>query len=99
VPVTIIADRLGCHQLSIKRLLTKAKSLPPRSIPARKKGSGRPAGNIKENVPEVAAVSLRHIRRHLVEKLRLQSRIAAHKPLLTRQKKAKRLAFAKNTGT
>jgi transposase len=43
VPVAIIAERLGRHQSSIKRLLVKAKSLPPRSIPARKKGSGRPA--------------------------------------------------------
>jgi hypothetical protein len=60
-----------------------------------KKNLGATAGDIKENVPEVAAVSLRHIRRLLVEKLRLRSRIAAHKPLLTRQIKAKRVAFAK----
>jgi hypothetical protein len=84
VPVAIIAERLGRHRSSIKRLLMKAKSLPPRSIPARKKGSGHPAviskdalkilerfvkknpaataGDIKENVPEAAAVLLRHIR-------------------------------------
>jgi transposase len=117
VPVAVIADRLGRHRSSIKRLLAKARALPPRSIPARKKGSGRPAiipkhglkvmerfvrkhpmataGDIKEQVPEVAAVSLRHIRRLLVEKLRLPSRIAAHKPLLTKKMKSKRLAFAK----
>jgi hypothetical protein len=87
-----IADQLGCHRSSILRLLTKGKSLPPRSIPARKKGSGHPpiitkhglkcleryvrknpwatAGDIKEKVPEVAAVGLRHIRKLLVEKLR-----------------------------
>ncbi len=53
------------------------------------------AGDIKETVPEVAAVSLQHIRRLLVEKLRLRFIMAAHKPLLTRQMKAKRLAFAK----
>ncbi len=95
----------------------KAKSLPPRSIPAMKKGSGHPAviskhvlkilerylkknpvataGNIKENVLEIASVTLRHIRRLLVEKLRMRSRIATHKPLLTRQMKAKILALAK----
>jgi hypothetical protein len=117
VPVAIIAECLGHYWSSIKRLLVKAKSLPPRSISARKKASGRPsviskhalkileryvkknpaatAGNIKDNVPEVAAVLLQHIRRLLVEKLRMRSRIAAHKPLLTRQMKAKRLAFAK----
>jgi hypothetical protein len=84
-------------------LLAKAKS--PRSIPARKKGSGHPpiitkhglkcmeryvrqnpwatAGDIKEKVPEVTAVGLRHIRKLLVEKLRLPSRVTAQKPLLT----------------
>jgi hypothetical protein len=40
VLVAIIADRLGRHRLPIKRLLAKAKTLPPRSIPTRKKGSG-----------------------------------------------------------
>ncbi len=60
-----------------------------------KKNPAATAGDNKENVPEVAAISLRHIRRLLVEKLRIGSRIAAHKPLLTRQMNAKRLAFAK----
>ncbi len=117
VSVAEIADRLGHHRSSILRLIAKAKSLPPRSIPARKKGSGRPpiiikhglkymeryvrknpwanASDIKEKVPEVAAVGLRHIRKLLVEKLRLPSRVAAQKPLLTKKMKAKRLAFAK----
>ncbi len=94
--MAIIAECLGRYRSSIKRLLVKAKSLPPRSIPARKKGSGCPAviskdalkilerfvkknpaataDDIKENVPEVAAVSLRHIRRLLVEKLRMRSK-------------------------
>jgi transposase len=112
-----IADRLGRHHSSIQRLLAKAKSLPPRSIPARKKGSGHPPiitkhglkcmeryvkkkpwatdGDNKEKVPEVAAVGLHHILKLLVEKLRLPSRVAAQKPLLTKKMKAKRLAFAK----
>jgi hypothetical protein len=42
VSVVSIADRLGCHQSSIKRLLAKAKDLPASSIPERNKGSGRP---------------------------------------------------------
>jgi hypothetical protein len=53
------------------------------------------ADDIKEKVPGVAAVGLRHIRKLLVEKLRLPSRVAAQKPLLTKKMKAKRLAFAK----
>jgi hypothetical protein len=53
------------------------------------------AGDIKEKVPEVAAVGLRHIRKLLVEKLRLPSIVAAQKPLITKKMKAKRLAFAK----
>jgi hypothetical protein len=40
--VASIADRLGHHRSSIKRLLAKAKELPANSIPDRKKGSGRP---------------------------------------------------------
>jgi transposase len=97
-----IAERLGRHRSSILGLLAKAKSLPSRSIPARKKGSGRPpiitkhglkcieryvrknpwatAGDIKEKVPEVAAIGLSHIRKLLGEKLRLPSRVAAQKP-------------------
>jgi hypothetical protein len=43
VPVAIIAEHLGRHRSLIKRLLVKAKSLTPRSIPARNKGSGCPA--------------------------------------------------------
>jgi hypothetical protein len=54
------------------------------------------AGDIKEKVPEVAAVGLCQIRKLLVEKLRLPSRVTAQKPLLTKKMKAKRLAFAKN---
>jgi hypothetical protein len=116
-----ISDWLCRHHSSILRLLAKAKSLPPCSIPARKKGSGHPpiiikhglkcmeryvrknpwatAGDIKEKVPEFAAVGLRYIRKLLVEKLRLPSRVAAQKPLLTKKMKAKRLAFGKNSAT
>jgi transposase len=117
VSATVIADRLGRHRSSIKRLLAKARALPPRAIPERKKGSGRPAtitssdlkilerfvkknprataGDIKEQVPEVAAVSVKHINWLIVNKLKIRSRIAAQKPLLTDKMKAKRLAFAK----
>jgi transposase len=117
VSVASIADCLGRHRSSIKRLLAKAKELPANSIPDRKKGSGRPpvinsyalkvlerfvkknptatAGEIKAQVPEVAAVSVKHISRLIKETLKIPSRIAAQKPLLTFQMKRKRLAFAR----
>ncbi len=112
-----IADRLGRHWSSIKRLLAKAKDLPANSILDGKKGSGRPcvintyalkvldrfvkknptatAGEIKAQVPEVATVSIKHISRLIKDTLKIPSRIAAQKPLLTFQLKRKRLAFAR----
>jgi hypothetical protein len=51
------------------------------------------AGDMKENIQEVPA--LHRIRKLLVEKLRLPSRVAEQKPLLTKKMKAKRLGFAK----
>jgi hypothetical protein len=117
VSVASIADRLGRHRSSIKRLLVKARDLFARSIPDRKKGSVRPfvinshamkvlerfvrknptatAGNINEQVPEVAAVSVKHISRLITKKLKIPSRIAAQKLLLTLRRKKKRLTFTK----
>jgi hypothetical protein len=53
------------------------------------------SGDIKEQVPEVAAVSVKHISRLIKEKPKILSGIAAQKPLLTFRMKKKRLAFAK----
>jgi hypothetical protein len=60
-----------------------------------KKNPRATAGNIKEQLPEVAAVSVKHINWLIVNKVKIRSRIAAQKPLLTDKMKAKRLAFAK----
>jgi uncharacterized Rossmann fold enzyme len=59
-----------------------------------KKNPRATAGDIKEQVPEAAAVSVKH-NWLIVNKLKIWSRIAAQKPLLTYKMKAKRLAFAK----
>jgi hypothetical protein len=53
------------------------------------------AGDIKEQILEMAALSMKHISRLVKEKLKIPSRIAAQKPLLTLIIKKKRLAFAK----
>ncbi len=53
------------------------------------------ASDIKEQVPEVAAISVKHIDRLTVNKFKIQSRTAAQKPLLMEKMKTKRLAFAK----
>jgi transposase len=53
------------------------------------------AGDIKQQVPEVSGISVRHINWLILKKLKMPSRIAAQKPLLTEKMKKKRLAFAK----
>ena len=53
------------------------------------------AGDLKEALPELRDVSERTIRRILFSYLKLPSRTAAIKPLLTKRMKLKRLAFAK----
>jgi transposase len=117
VSATTIADRLGRHRSSIKRLLAKARVLPKYAIPERKKGSGRPATLpshalkvleryvkkyprssariIKQEVPEMAGLTVRYINHLIFKRLKIPSRIAAQKPLLTKKMKERRLAFAK----
>jgi hypothetical protein len=60
-----------------------------------KKNPHATVSDIKELVPELAAVSEKHTNWLIVNKLKIWSRIAAQKPLLTEKMKVKRLAFAK----
>jgi hypothetical protein len=60
-----------------------------------KKNPTATAGEIKAKVPEVAAISVKHISCLIQDTLKIPSRIAAQKPLLTFQMKRKRLAFAR----
>jgi transposase len=50
---------------------------------------------IKQEVPEVSGLTVRYINHLILKRLKIPSRIAAQKPLLTKKMKAKRLAFAK----
>ncbi len=47
------------------------------------------AGDIKQQVPEVSSISVRHINWLILKKLKMPSRIAAQKPLLTKKMKEK----------
>jgi transposase len=60
-----------------------------------KKNSCATAGEIKQQVPEVSGISVRHINWLILKKLKMPSRIVAQKPLLTEKMKKKMLAFAK----
>ncbi len=53
------------------------------------------ADDLKENVPELPAISERSVQRHLQTTLGMPSRSAAQKPLLSLKVKKKRLAFCK----
>jgi hypothetical protein len=46
-------------------------------------------------VPEVACLTVRYINHLILKRLKIPSRMAAQKPLLTKKMKSKRLAFAK----
>jgi IS30 family transposase len=114
VSTSAIADRLGRHRSSVKRLLAKTKALPKDVIPERKKGSDRPVmikshalkvleRYVKKNPrstarivkQEVACLTVRYINHLILKRLKIPSRMAAQKPLLTKKMKSKRLAFAK----
>ncbi len=53
------------------------------------------AADIKTSVPELADISIRTISRALLHHLKMPSRMAAQKPMLTRKMMTKRLQFAK----
>ena len=53
------------------------------------------AADIKNSVQELAKISTRSINRALTDHLKMPSRIAAKKPLLTKKMMAKRLQFVK----
>ena len=57
------------------------------------------AGDLKEALPELGDITERSIWCILFSYLKLPSRTATIKPLLTKKMKLKRLAFAKPTGT
>ncbi len=117
VSTSPIADCLGRHRSSVKRLLAKTKALPKDVIPERRKDSGRPAmikshalkvleryvkknsrstdHIVKQEVLEVACLTVRYINHLILKQLKIPSRMAAQKPLLTKKMKTKRLAFAK----
>ena len=54
------------------------------------------AADLRNSVPELQVVSERTIQRTLQKMLKMPSRTAAQKPLLTEKMKKKRLQFAKN---
>ena len=62
-----------------------------------KKNPHATACGIKKEVPEVAAVSERHINRLILKKLKIPSRIAAQKPLLTPKMKKKSWPLPEST--
>ncbi len=53
------------------------------------------AGQLRASVPELAAISDRTVQRRLQKDLKMPSRVAAMKPLLTTQMKKKRMAFCR----
>ena len=56
---------------------------------------GMTAADIKTSVRELDKISVRTISRALLHHLKMPSRLAAHKPLLTKKMMDKRLKFAK----
>ncbi len=53
------------------------------------------AGQLRATVPDVAVLSQRSVQRALHKDLKMPSRVAALKPLLTMKMKKKRLAFCR----
>jgi IS30 family transposase len=115
VSTSAIADRLGRHRSSVKRLLAKTKALPKDIIPERKKGSGRPAmikshalkvleryvkknprstaRIVKQEVPEVACLTVRYINHLILKRLKIPSRMAAQKPPPNEENEVKEADF------
>ncbi len=104
-----IASRMGRDRATIKRVLATSRALPEKGVPPRKKGSGRKkklilkrqikkypamtADQLRESLPELAHLADRTIQHALQKHLKMPSRVAALKPLLTEKMKKRRMAF------